>query len=90
MQNIESRKSGSSQPNVASSCGTGEASHRHAPDPAMADLREAKMRFNAGSSGKSGVSHIVDAGDSGGYVAPYEVDMDDDPAERPQKDNEAE
>ncbi len=78
--NHEARKFGSSQPNIARSCGTGEEPH-HASHPATADLRRAKKEFE-GDRPPGYVSHIVDAGDSGGYVTPYEVDMDDDPAER--------
>ncbi len=78
--NHEARKFGSSQPNIARSCGTGEAPH-HARDPITADLRRAKKEFE-GDRPAGYVSHIVDAGDSGGYVAPYEIDMDDDPVER--------
>lgn len=80
MQDREARKFGSSQPNIARSCGTGEAPH-HARDPITADLRRAKKEFE-GDRPAGHVSHIVDAGDSGGYVLPYEIDMDDDPVER--------
>jgi hypothetical protein len=76
----EARKFGSSQPNIARSCGTGEEPH-HPRDPITADLRRAKKEFE-GDRPAGHVSHIVDAGDSGGYVAPYEIDTDDDPAER--------
>lgn len=75
----EARKFGSSQPNIARSCGTGEP--HHAPDPVMADMRRAKKALE-GETPPGYVAHVVDAGDSGGYVTPYEVDMDDDPAER--------
>ncbi|MEB2847276.1 hypothetical protein GAO09_24115 [Rhizobiales bacterium RZME27] len=79
MQDREARKFGSSQPNIARSCGTGEP--HHSADPAMADMRRAKKEFD-GDRPAGQVSHIVDAGDSGGYVTPYEIDTDDDPAER--------
>lgn len=78
--NHEARRFGSSQPNIARSCGTGEP-HDHFLDPVTADLRRAKKAFE-GDRPAGYVSHIVDAADSGGYVAPYEIDMDDDPAER--------
>ncbi|MGE7367450.1 hypothetical protein ACQKKX_00055 [Neorhizobium sp. NPDC001467] len=83
MQDRDAHRAGR-EPDIARSCGTGEAPH-HGRDPITADLRRAKKQFE-GDRPAGHVSHVVDAGDSGGYVSPYEIDMDDgdgdDPAGR--------
>ncbi len=60
----EATRFGSSQPNVASSCGTGEAPGNKRPSPASIEINKARKASGAEGNVERD-EHVADAGDSG-------------------------
>lgn len=61
----EAIRFGSSQPNVASSCGTGEAVFRKEPSPASIAINKARKAHGMGRGTADGDERVADAGDAG-------------------------
>jgi hypothetical protein len=60
----EATRFGSSQPNVASSCGTGETAIRKQPSAESIEINKARKASGAeGNTDRD--EHVADAGDSG-------------------------
>jgi hypothetical protein len=60
----EATRFGSSQPNVASSCGTGEAAVKKQPSPESIEINRARKEHGAeGNADRD--EQVADAGDSG-------------------------
>lgn len=60
----EATRFGSSQPNVASSCGTGEMTGKKQPSAASIEINKARKASGADGNAERD-EHVADAGDSG-------------------------
>jgi hypothetical protein len=58
----EATRFGSSQPNVASSCGTGESVFKKQPSPASIEINKARKALGADRAIERD-EHVADAGD---------------------------
>lgn len=61
----EATRFGSSQPSVASSCGTGEAVFRKQPSPASLEINKARKAHGMGADAADRDERVADAGDAG-------------------------
>jgi len=61
----EATRFGSSQPNVASSCGTGEAAFKKEPSPASIEINKARKARGVGAGAVDRDERVADAGDAG-------------------------
>ncbi|MND63314.1 hypothetical protein D3C80_546220 [compost metagenome] len=61
----EATRFGSSQPNVASSCGTGEAMFKTRPSAESIELNKARKACGVGADAVERDERVADAGDAG-------------------------
>ncbi len=61
----EATRFGSSQPNVASSCGTGEAIFKTRPSAESIELNKARKACGVGAGAADRDERVADAGDAG-------------------------
>lgn len=61
----EATRFGSSQPSVASSCGTGETVFRKEPSPASIEINRARKAYGMGAGAADRDERVADAGDAG-------------------------
>jgi hypothetical protein len=84
----EATRFGSSQPNIAKSSGTGEATPHKQGNPTSADINKARKVWDAeGMSNSAG--RVADAGD-GGQTVPYDLETQSDVVARQTKPTDPE